>query len=203
MLPDKDSLTIYYCFLAFGIVVSLCLSKFAGTSFLLSTCLIIPITLCFAFLSLKLLDWSAQNHVRRYGTPLEETNISGIGELRRYAEKWELQLGKQLDHNETTFTIDVVGNAPTKSQLSLAKAFPEQYALKQASIQQAIRDFFLGVEYLEGYATVDLANMTVHLNAPNEEIDLELTYETVSEHDDMAYTVQLREWEVCDVYGHD
>ena len=205
MLPDKDEATIYYCFLALGLLASFCIANLADLRLFPLACLMTPVSLCLAFITLRLLDRSIDESIRRYNEPVRVIEIEN-GEIRQYAERWEVCLGDSnviTSGEQLTITGYVPSTGPTNAQLKLAKAFSEKYIQAETEIHNSLREYLIEVGMPADSDIINFNNMSVDLCAPDQSSDLEITYESLPHDDDMGYTVVLNNWSVCDVYSGD
>ena len=204
-LPDKDEATICYCFLALGMLASFCIANFTNVRLFPLVCLMAPVSLCLAFITLRFLDRSIGESIRRYNVPVRVTEIEN-GEIRQYAERWEICLGDSnaiTGGEQLTITGYAPTTGPTNAQLELARAFSEKYIQAEPEIRNSLGEYLTEVGMPADSDIIDFGNMSVDLCAPNLSTDLEITYESLPHDDDMGYTVTLNNWSVCDVYSGD
>lgn len=205
-LPDKDTCTIWYCLIAFGVLTSFCLHQFASVSILHSIWVTIPTFLIAGYVALRWMNRSIDNSIRRANSPIHTSKIPDLGELRQFPERWEIALestsGLSVDE-PITLTIDAPDGGPTDQQFELARKFCQWYADSEEIIRVKLREFFENIGAPEEYETVNLNNMSVYILSPDDETEIEIWYETVPEYSDMCYTVCITDWHVCDIYGSD
>ncbi|QDT03859.1 hypothetical protein K227x_22440 [Rubripirellula lacrimiformis] len=144
--------------------------------------------------------------IRRTNTPIQISIVSGLGELRQFADRWEVQLAPpppSSHFQSRPITIDSPWDGPTEKQLELVRQLPPKYEEIEWQIREKLRQYFDEMGSPEEYDTVDFGRMTAHVLLPGDETELEIQYSSIEEHSDMGYSVCLSDWKVMDVYGGD
>ncbi len=91
-MADRDTWTIWYCLVAFGVVTSLALWGLAGIHLLFTIWITIPAFFLGGNLVMKRWMSSVEERARIATTPIAHKEIPGFGTLRQLPDRWELDL---------------------------------------------------------------------------------------------------------------
>mgnify|MGYP003625284373 FL=1 len=205
-LPSKEIVTIWYCLIALGGTASFCLQEFAGIPILHSLWVSIPAFLVAGHVAMRWMDHALDESIRRIKTPIQVSSVAGLGELRQFADRWEIELCPDAPHPSIiapTISIDAPDEGPTPEQLDLIRQLTQKYASIESKIREELQSYFADMGAPEDYETVDFGSVDAHILSPDDEIDLEVWYSSIPEHGYMEYSVCLRDWKVHEIYGSD
>jgi hypothetical protein len=203
--PDRDTLTIWYCLIALGVVTSLSLARFAGVRFFYSVWITVPAFLATGLLGLRWWLKSVDKSIAKATTPLQVRQAPGIGELKQLPDYWAVELevaeGTGVVAN-LYVSIAADGRGPSERQLGLVRTLMEKYAQLKPVLLESLRTRTEPDESANILEQINCAEVSCNICPDGDREDLDVTF-PVKDGSDMVYAVCLKDWQVVDVYGAD
>ena len=158
--PDKNTLTIWYSLVTFGLVTSFALSKFAGVRFGISVWMTVPSFLVVGLISLRWWMRTIDHSIAKATTPLQVRHVPGIGTLSQFSDHWAVEIGV-LDVKGTltkaTVTIAADSSGPSQRQLDLIRTLREKYPQLIPMLRARLRE---QLDLNEVKKVIDVADFT-------------------------------------------
>lgn len=201
--PDGNTLTLWYCFVAFGVVAAILLRGSTGMPLSHSVWWTVP--LCFALGSFAVSRWerAVDRRIRKMRTPLQILDLPGVGRTTRYEYGWDIYVelvGETGMPRPVLVHMPAGNDGPTARQVQLLHDLPVRYsALRLAVLGRLALDLGSGAP-VETW--LDGCGISVCLFADGDPEDLEIVFDT-PQGCDTQVVAAVKDWQVVDVYGSD
>lgn len=198
-LPDRGTLGVWYHLLLLAIVTSIALAQFAEIRFLHSIWFTIPVWLIGGHSLWRWWFRAIDNRAAQAAAPLETRIIAGLGELKRFPDRWDCVVtidqpgGPQLSID---VAIDADDEGPSRRQLGCLREFKRRFLDMRPQLLDELNKAFP-----TSFDEINPDGLCLEVSADRDDSDLEVCFFDHEGPDGMLYICELKNWQVVGVYG--
>lgn len=193
--PDNNTLTLWYCYVMFGVIATWCLHSFAHIRWVYTIWFTIPIACLIGSMIMSALMASVDREIERKTTVLQSIDVPGLGKLEQYAEHWSIVVPVKITETEAErmeINFYDLKEPPSNALLDVVRSVRDHYFENQQKLQNALRQ-----EYAEDPIDFDDPDIFIEPDST-----VEFMYGN-TDGSDMGYSVCTKDWNVTDIYAGD